>query len=67
MRKIESNFAYVDHIRFKNINHYDANYQAVKTYTTDLTELTVSERREYVPEFLVIETEDIVINEYFSS
>lgn len=67
MRKIESNFAYVDHMRFKTINHYDANYQAVKNFTTDLDELTVAERREYVPEFLVIEPEDIIINEYFSS
>jgi hypothetical protein len=67
MRKIESNFAYVDHMRFKTINHYDANYQAVKNFTTDLDELTVTERREYVPEFLVIEPEDIIINEYFSS
>ena len=67
MRKIESNFAYVDHIRFNYINQYDPKYQAVKNYVTDLSELSVSERRDYVPEFLVIDIEDITINEYFSS
>lgn len=67
MRKIELQFVYVDHIRFNYINEYDPKYQAVKNYVTDLSELTVSERRDYVPEFLVVDTEDITINEYFSS
>lgn len=67
MRKIELNFAYVNHIRFNYINDYDPKYQAVKNYATDLTQLSVEERRNYVPEFLVIDTDDITINEFFSS
>ena len=66
MRKIEQSFSYVDHIRFNHINRYDTEYQAVKNYAVDLdTELTAEERREYVPEFLVIDLEDIHLSEYF--
>ena len=67
MRKIELQFSYVDHIRFKGINHYDTNYQAVKNYVEDLDDLTVEERRYYVPELLVVDLEDITINDYLIS
>jgi hypothetical protein len=67
MRKVENNFSYVDHMRFKNINYYDTTYQAVKNYVTDINDLTVEERRWYVPELLVSDIEDININEYFAS
>ena len=67
MRKIELNFAYVDHIRFKSINNYNTDYQAVKNYVEDLDELTVEERRYYVPELLVIDLDDIIINDYLIS
>lgn len=66
MRKIESNFAYVDHIRFKQINNYDSTYQAVKNYTTDIDSLSVLERRFYVPELLVCDEDDIHITEYYA-
>ena len=65
MRKIEIQFAAVDHIRFKRINNYASDYQAVKNYIEDINELTVEERRYYVPELLVVDVDDIIINEYF--
>ena len=64
MRKIETQFTYVDHIRFRGINHYHTGYQAIKNYVEDLNDLTVEERRYYVPELLVIDLEDITINDY---
>ena len=67
MRKIETRFGYVDHIRFKKINSYDSTYQAVKNYVTDLDDLTVDERRFYVPELLVCDLDDILITEYYAS
>ena len=66
MRKIETTFAYVDHIRFVKINDYDSTYQAVRSRVDDLNDLTVEERRFYVPELLVCNVEDITINEYFT-
>lgn len=66
LRKIEQSFSYVDHIRFNHINRYDTKYQAVRNYAVDIDrELTKEERREYVPEFLVIDLEDIHLQEYF--
>jgi hypothetical protein len=66
LRKIENNFASVDHIRFNSINKYPTPYQAVKNKTTDLDTLTATERRYYVPEFLVCDIKDITLNEYYS-
>ena len=65
MRKIEIQFAEVDHIRFRHINQYDTEYQAIRNYVDDLNELSIEERRYYVPELLVINLDDITINEYF--
>lgn len=67
MRKIENKFAYVDHIRFKSINGYNSKYQAVKYKVTDINDLEVEERRFYVPEFLLCDTDDIIITEYYAS
>ena len=64
MRKIESKFSYVDHIRFNEINNYESSYQSVKNNATDLSTLSVAERRYYVPELLVVDIDDITINGY---
>lgn len=66
MRKIENTYAYVDHIRFNSINHYSTDYQAVRNIVTDLNDLSVEDRRFYVPELLVCNVEDITITEYFA-
>lgn len=65
MRKIETKFSYVDHIRFVRINDYDSSYQAVKNRSIDLNDLSVADRRFYVPELLVCDSDDITITEYF--
>ena len=64
MRKIEEQFAFVDHIRFRGINAYSPTYQAVKNANNDINTLTVEERRWYVPELLTIDLDDIIITEY---
>lgn len=66
MRKIENTYAYVDHIRFNHINAFDTEFQAVINYKEDINELSVEERRNFVPEFLVADTNDIHITEYFA-
>lgn len=67
MRKVENHFAFVDHIRFKSINGYDSKYQAVKNKVPDINDLSVQERRFFVPELLVTDIDDIVITEYYAS
>ena len=66
MRRIEQNFGYVDHIRFNHINSYPTTMQSVRNNTTDISDLSVSERRWYIPELLLCDVEDIIINEYTS-
>ena len=66
MRKIEQNFGYVDHIRFNNINNYPTTMQSVRNSTSDISDLSVSERRWYIPELLLCDIENITINEYTS-
>ena len=65
MRKIENNFSYVDHIRFVKINDYISTYQTVRSKFEDLHELDTNELREFVPELMSINLEDIKINEHF--
>ena len=65
IRKIENTFDFVDHIRFNAINAYDSSYQTVKNKTLELKDLTVDERRWYVPEFLVCDVDQITLNEHY--
>lgn len=67
MRKIEQNFSYVDHIRFRGINAYNSYYQSVRLRHTDLNEMDKLTRRKYVPELLVVDLDDIIINDMYST
>lgn len=64
MREIEHNFTYVDHIRFRGFNDYDTKYQSIILKHTDIDDMSKEDRRKYVPELLVIDLDDIIINEY---
>ena len=64
IRKLEDRFKAIDHIRFKNINNYDTTYQSINNRTEDIDDLTVEERRHYVPEMIVCDLDDIIITEY---
>lgn len=64
MRKVEDNFAYVDHIKFEGINHYSTDYQTVKNNAIKLSDLSKEERRYYVPDLLVINKAKINLTFY---
>lgn len=75
IRKIENNFAYVDHLRFIGINGdvsekgeysseeigYPPEYQSVYSLAKDLSDLTKEDRFAYVPEMLCINKDQIVL------
>nr|DAS58573.1 MAG TPA: hypothetical protein [Caudoviricetes sp.] len=61
IRKIENNFAYVDHLKFRGINDYSTDYQTISNITKDLNDLNKDERYKYIPEMLVCNTEDIYL------
>ena len=62
IREIETNFASVHHLKFMGINDYDTNYQTISIRTTNLNELTKEERRQYVPEILVADLDNIILS-----
>lgn len=62
IREIETNFASVHHLKFMGINDYDTNYQTISVITTDLAELSKEERRQYVPEILVVDLDNIMLS-----
>ena len=62
IRKIENNFAYVDHLRFIRINDYNSEYQTVKNLSIDLENMSKEELRKYVPEILVCDLNKITLN-----
>ena len=61
IRSIEENFAYVHHLKFKNINTYDTTYQSIKNVAISLDDLSKDERRHFVPELLVVNKNNINI------
>lgn len=63
MRKMEIQFPYIDHIRFRGINKYSSDYQSIYAIHSDLDDMDKESRREYVPEMLVVDLEDIIIND----
>lgn len=62
MRLIETTFnVEISHHQFVRINGYDSSIQVIENKTTDLNELSQSDRRSYVPEYLSIDINDITI------
>lgn len=62
IREIETNFASVHHLKFMGINDYDTDYQTISVKTTNLNDLTKEERRQYVPEILVADLDNIILS-----
>lgn len=62
IRQIESNFATIHHLRFLGINDYNTDYQTISIKETDLNNLSKKERRNYVPEMLVVDRDDIKLS-----
>lgn len=64
IREIENNFTFVHHLKFKGINKYDTNYQSIINKKINLDDLTKEQRRSFVPDLLVINTNNIYLSFY---
>ena len=64
IRKIETDFPEIDHMRFLGVNDYPCSVQMIRNITEDYEKLTKEERRSYIPEFLVCNTENVIITLY---
>lgn len=62
IREIETNFKEIEYLRFKGINEYKSiDTQTITNHTVDLTKLTRDERIAYVPEYLTLALDDIML------
>ena len=61
IKEIETAFTSIHHLKFMGINDYPTDYQTIGLKVVNLNELTKNERRLYVPEILVVNTDDIDI------
>lgn len=61
IQAIENNFPDVKYLKFVRINNYDSSVQVIENKNSDLNLLTKEERRDYVPEYLTISLDDVLI------
>lgn len=61
IQAIENNFPDVKYLKFVRINNYDSSVQVIENKNSDLNLLSKEERRDYVPEYLTISLDDILI------
>ena len=59
--ELENNFSDINYLKFIGINDYDSLVQSIENMTTDLNELSKSQRIAYVPEYLTLSLDDINI------
>jgi hypothetical protein len=64
IRNIETDFAYVNHLRFRGINGYDTTYQSITNTAINFENLTKEERRRFVPDILVINENNVNLTFY---
>lgn len=61
---LENHFTYVHHLYFRGINSYDTTYQAIINNKISLENLSKDERRNFVPDILVVNTNNIILHFY---
>ena len=61
IQQLENNFPYLRYVKFVSINGYPTEIQTIENNTKDINTLTKAERIRYVPEYLNIEEDDIIL------
>ena len=62
IQELENTFSGIRYLKFVSINGYDNNYQSIENTAVDVTMLEKNERILFVPEYLNIELDDIIID-----
>jgi len=62
IKALENNFSSIEYLKFCGINEYPTEVQAIENTTVDLDTLTKEERINYVPEYLTLSKDDIIID-----
>lgn len=61
IRSLENSFNEIEYLKFEGINNYPTDIQAIINLTTDLDSLTKQERIDYVPEYLTLTLDNVII------
>lgn len=62
IKSLENTFPTINFLIFNQLNDYDPSVQILKNKTTDVLLMTKEERINYIPEYLTISDEDIIID-----
>lgn len=62
IKALENNFNSINYLKFCGINDYPTEVQAIENNTVDLDTLTKEQRVNYVPEYLTLSKDDIIID-----
>jgi hypothetical protein len=61
IQELENTFSGIRYLKFVSLNGYDNDYQSIENTAVDVTTLEKSKRIIFVPEYLNIELDDIII------
>ena len=61
IQQLENTFPQIRYLKFESINEYPSEIQSIENITVDVTTLSKEDRIDYVPEYLNIELDDIII------
>lgn len=61
IQQLENTFPQIRYLKFESLNGYPSDVQSIENTTVDITTLSKTDRIDYVPEYLNIELEDIII------
>ena len=61
IQALENTFSGIRYLKFVSLNGYDNDYQSIENTAVDVTTLEKSKRIKFVPEYLNIELDDIII------
>lgn len=62
IQSIENSFDDVKYLKFVNINNYDSSVQVIENRGLNINLLTKEERMDYVPEYLTLGLDDVIID-----
>ena len=62
IQQLENTFPGIRYLKFESMNGYENDYQSIENTAVDVTTLEKADRIIFVPEYLNIELEDIIID-----
>jgi hypothetical protein len=62
IQQLENTFSNIKYLKFESLNGYDNDVQSIENTAIDVTMLDKEEKLKFIPEYLNIELEDIIID-----